>query len=153
MLCLDAYKAVLRRCPLGLVLSKDGPWPVLRPWTRRACSSIQSRVSDVASYRFDRSKAGLRFLGHILGESNLHRRSSTACRAPPPSSSQQQTCHLNIMHELSSHLVTWMLNSWGDVRQRNYYYFLYTDYFAYLECLTRRHRHSIVFFFLKKSCF
>lgn len=45
--------------PLGLVLSKDGPRSVLRPWTRRACSGIQSRVSDVASYRFDRSKAGV----------------------------------------------------------------------------------------------
>lgn len=45
---LDAYKAALRRCPLGLVLSKDGPRPLLGPRTRGARGSVQSRRCRVS---------------------------------------------------------------------------------------------------------
>lgn len=147
MLCLYAYKAVPRRCPLGLLLSKDGPRPVLRPRTRRACSSIQSRVSDVASYTFDRSKAGLLFRGHILGKSNVDLRDLTPCRAlsprrsPPPDLSRDPS-HQPAPTILSPlHLNDLLL---GRIASKKLLLFLYSlFYICILECLSRRQRHNI----------
>lgn len=49
-------------------------------------------------------------------------RHALPCHQAAPQQAYQEN-HLNIMHELSSHLFTWMRYYWVEVRQTNYYYF------------------------------
>lgn len=124
LLSFYAYKVGPRRCPAGLVVSKDGLGARLVAQGRQI-NGIQSRVSGVQCYWSDRSKAEPLLLpGHIPGKSNSVCQSLSLPLSPssPPTSrgppvprthpAEQGAVPTPLSTSLNSllHLVVWLVH-------------------------------------------